>query len=209
MGDLLAEHGWALALNPQERLVATVADGGLAREAGLTQGRGAGLLLCVVDQLEHARLDAGGLHTPASDALDKAVDRRRAAEAELERRLREAEARAQDRRRAQEAERDRWRVQSPADVRAYPPTVVPWPARRPVIEVRAEEAEEWPLDLEALRRLLGEDELAQRVEQPLSTDVECDVPAAVWHLMAVLESRRRGDNPHPMAVRAAIVARCG
>ena len=37
VGDLLAERGWALAVNPQERLVATVAEADLAREAGLIQ----------------------------------------------------------------------------------------------------------------------------------------------------------------------------
>ena len=73
----------------------------------------------------------------------------------------------------------------------------------------ADDEPEWPRDLGTLRRLLGDEELARRVEQPLSTDVECDVPVAVWHLMAVLEARRRGGNPHPMAVRAGIVARCG
>ena len=52
-------------------------------------------------------------------------------------------------------------------------------------------------------------ELARQVEQPLGTNVNCDVPVAVWHLMAVVEARRRGGNPHPMAVRAGIVARCG
>lgn len=204
VGDLLAEHGWALALNPQERLIATVADEDLAREADLTQDRGGGVLLCAVDELDHARLDADGLHTPASDALDKALDLRRAAEAERERRIQEAQARARERSRADEAEREPWRPEQ-----AYPrppaPSVAPQLMRGSVIDAD----QDWPSDIEALRQLLGDDELARRVEQPLPTDVDCDVEPAIWHLMAVLERRRRGDNPHPLAVRAAIVASCG
>ena len=114
VGDLVADHGRALAVNPQERLVATVADAHLAREAGLIHGRSSEPLLCVVDELEHARLDADGLHTAAGDALDKALERRRAAEAERERRMAEAEARDRDRRRALEAERERRRAEAPA-----------------------------------------------------------------------------------------------
>jgi hypothetical protein len=112
--------------------VATVAESDVARRAGLIQGRAGGLLLCVVDELEHARLNADdGIHTPASDALDKALDRRRAADAELERRLIEAEARARDQRRAYEAERERWRAEPPAYPRPYAPSV-----RRPLPAVR-------------------------------------------------------------------------
>lgn len=51
VGDLVAERGWALAVNPQERLVATLAEAYLAREAGLIQGRVGDVLLCVVDEL--------------------------------------------------------------------------------------------------------------------------------------------------------------
>jgi hypothetical protein len=208
VGDLVADQGRALAVNPQERLVATVADAYLAREAGLIRGRSREPLLCVVDELEHARLDADGLHTPAGDALDKALERRRAAEVERERRMAEAEARDRDRRRALEAERERRRVEAPAYPRLPTSSVAPQPERGR-IRVIADDEPDWPRDLGTLRRLIGDDELARRVEQPLSTDVECDVPVAVWHLMAVLEARRRGGNPHPMAVRAGIVARCG
>jgi hypothetical protein len=210
MGDLLAEWGWALGINPQERLVATIAEAGLSREAGLIQGRSGGMLLCVVDTLEDARLDADGLHTPASDALDKAFDRRRAAEAELERRLMEADARARDHRRAREDELEQSRA-VPLGFRRpeAPQSVPPWPTRSRAIDALADEEQDWPSGLEALRRLLGDKELARRLEQPLPTDVECDVPPAIWHLMAVLEARKRGDSPHPMAVRAAIVRRCG
>lgn len=210
VGDLLAERGWALAINPQERLVATIAEGALGREAGLVQGGSGEMLLCVVDTLEDARLDADGLHTPASDALDKALDRRRAAEAELARRRMEAEARARDRRRVRERELERLRAESVGFGRPEaPPNVPAWPGRSRAIEALADEEQDWPSDLDALRGLLGDEELTRHVEQPLPTDVECNVPPAIWHLMAVLEARKRGDNPHPMAVRAAIVARCG
>jgi hypothetical protein len=208
VGDLIAEHGWALAVNPQERLVATAAEAYLAREAGLIRDSPGEPLLCTVDELEHARLDANGLHTPAGDALDKALARRRAAEAERERRMIEAEARAEERRRALDAERERRRDETPRYPRLLTASVPSRPERSP-IRVVADDEPDWPSDLATLRRLLGDDELARRVEQPLSTDVDCDVPAAIWHLMAVLEARRRGGNPHPMAVRAAIVARCG
>lgn len=206
LGDLIAEHGRALAVNPQERLVATVADAHLAREAGLIRVPPSELLLCVVDELEHARLDADGLHTPAGDALDKALKRRRAAEADRERHMAEAEARDREPQRAAEAERRR--VATATYPRLATPSVALRPERDPFRAI-ADDEPDWPRDLGTLWRLLADDELARRVEQPLSTDVECDVPVAIWHLMAVLEARRRGGNPHPMAVRAGIVARCG
>jgi hypothetical protein len=78
-----------------------------------------------------------------------------------------------------------------------------------VVDEPADDEREWPCDVQALRRLLGDDELARRVEQSLTSDVECDVPPAIWHLIAVLERRRRGGDPHPLAIRAAIVGRCG
>jgi hypothetical protein len=64
--------------------------------------------------------------------------------------------------------------------------------------------EDWPRDLKALRRLLGDDDLAQQLEQPLSTDVECGLPAPVWHLMAVLEFRKRDHAAHPLLIRAVL-----
>jgi hypothetical protein len=94
VGDLVARRGWALAINPQERLIATVTTEDLGRAAGVVQDRAAGLLLCVVAELDDARLDGDGLHTAVSDAIDRERERRRAAEAaELERR-RAAEAAA-------------------------------------------------------------------------------------------------------------------
>ena len=122
----------------------------------------------------------------------------------------EAEARARDRRPPHEAEPECWQAEAPAYLGPHALDAPdPWPAAGAAIEVMANEEQDWPRDLDALRRLLGDDELARRVEQPLPTDVECEVTPAIWHLMAVLESRRRGDNPHPMAVRAAIVRGCG
>jgi hypothetical protein len=79
-----------------------------------------------------------------------------------------------------------------------------------VFKALADDDQDWPCDLDALRRLLGDEDLARRVEQPLSTDVKCDVPPAIWHLMAVLEWRKRGSHAHPLAIRAAIVQNgCG
>lgn len=79
-----------------------------------------------------------------------------------------------------------------------------------MINALADSDPRWPTDPEALRRLLDDEELARRLEQPLSTDVVCDVEPAIWHLMAVLEWRERGGDAHPMAVRAAIVMNgCG
>lgn len=170
VGDIISDHGWVVAINPQERLIATVTTSDLARTTHLTQDRHRTPLLCVVDELEHARLDQTGLHTPASDRIDHERERRRAADAERERRL-----------------------QAEAQVSAMVP-----PPRD----------ESWPSNLNALRGLLDDDELARRLEQPLSTDVECDVPPAVWHLMAVLEWRKRGEDAHPQAIRASIVL-CG
>ncbi len=70
VGDLVAERGWALAVNPQERLIATLAEAELVRGAGLVQDRMREALLCIVGELQHARLDAAGVHTPASDSID-------------------------------------------------------------------------------------------------------------------------------------------
>jgi hypothetical protein len=164
-------------------------------------------LLCIVDELEDARLDADGLHTSASDAIDQHLSRRRAAEAE--RRRVEAQARARARR-AAEAQVESRRTEAKASVRAEAPPVAPRPARVPASEALPGAWQEWPCDLQALRRLLGDEDLARRVEQPLSTDVECNLPPAIWHLMAVLELRNRGGDAHPLAIRAAIAGNgCG
>lgn len=207
VGDIIANHGWVVAINPQERLIATVTTSDLARTAHLTQDRHRTPLLCVVDELEHARLDQHGLHTPASDRIDQERERRRVAEAERERRL-QAEAQARARRAAQDAERAGARAAPRAPKHPVPPGILP-PTQASAL-VPPPRDESWPSDLNALRRLLDDDDLARRLEQPLSTDVECDVPPAVWHLMAVLEWRKRGGDAHPQAIRASIVlSGCG
>jgi hypothetical protein len=207
VGDIVADRGWVIAINPQERLIATVTTSDLARSAQLTQDRNRTPLLCVVDELEHARLDQNGLHTPASDRIDEERERRRAAEAEGQRRL-EAEALARARRAAEDSERARAHAEALAS--SHPaPSRIEHPAQ-PAARLTSPHDERWPSDLNTLRRLLGNEDLARRLEQPLSTDVECHVPAAVWHLMAVLEWRQRGKDAHPLAVRASIVlSGCG
>jgi len=210
VGDLVADRGWALAINPQERLIATVTTGDLARAARVVQGRHGSVLLCAVAELEHARLDADGLHTPVSDAVDRELERRRAAElerrrvaeAEQERRRREAQARVQAIQTTEHQPELAPTAHSPSDLRP--------PARSAVPNALSDNDPKWPTDLDGLRRLLDDEDLARRLEQPLGTDVACDVEPAIWHLMAVLEWRKRGGDAHPMAVRAAIVMnRCG
>jgi hypothetical protein len=199
VGDLVSRRGWALAINPQERLIATVTTENLGRAATSVQGGAGGLLLCVVAELDDARLDGDGLHTAVSDGVDQELERRRALEADLERQRRDAEARV---RALQATERQPPATPSPSDLR--PPT-------RPAVRNALVDSDlRWPTDLQALRRLLDDEDLARRLEEPLSTDVMCDVESAIWHLMAVLEWRKRGGDAHPMAVRAAIVMNgCG
>jgi hypothetical protein len=210
VGELVAEHGWALAVNPQECLIATVTTGELARAVGLIGGRTRGELVCAIDQLEHARLDADGVHTPASDAVDGELDRRRLAEAERERRRVEAQAVARAHLAANARLDGRLAAEAQPLIRPDVPRIPSGITSVPVRAALPDREESWPRDLDALRRLVGDDELAQRLEQPLSTDVECDVPPAIWHLMAVLEWRRRGGEAHPLAIRAAIVQNgCG
>jgi hypothetical protein len=61
-----------------------------------------------------------------------------------------------------------------------------------------------PRDLPSLRALLDDQNLARQLEQPLATDVECGQPAAVWHLVAALEFRKRNYTAHPLLVRAVL-----
>jgi hypothetical protein len=84
--------------------------------------------------------------------------------------------------------------------------VSPEPAAATQVAIVPDEDRNWPRELVALRQRLGDGELTRRLEQPLSTDVDCGVPAPIWHLMAVLEWRRHGETAHPMAIRAAIIA---
>jgi len=83
-----------------------------------------------------------------------------------------------------------------------PLPALPQPTPGSVVRALPDDEERWPRDLEALRRRLGGQELERRVEPPPSTDVEYDVPLAIWHLMTVLEWRRRGSYAHPLAIRA-------
>jgi len=226
VGDVVADRGWALVVDPQERLIATVAEARLMQGAGVVviQGRARAALLCLVDELERARLDADGLHTPVSDVVDRELERRRAAEAAESQRRRAAEAAESERRRAAEVEFERgWReareqgrtLRAPEHQNELSPTAhSSSDLRRPpgsaVLSALGDKDLKWPTNLEGLRRLLDDADLARRLEQPLSTDVACDVEPAIWHLMAVLEWRKRGGDAHPMAVRAAIVMnRCG
>ena len=207
VGGIIADHGWVVAINPQERLIATVTTSDLARTARLTQDRHRTPMLCVVDELEHARLDQNGLHTRASDRIDQERERRRAAEAERERRL-QAEAQARARRAAQNAERAVAHAAAPVSDHPVPPRIQPPTQVSAMIPPPRDES--WPSDLNALRALLDDGERARRLEQPLSTDVKCDVQPPVWHLMAVLEWRKRGEDAHPQAIRASIVlSGCG
>jgi len=210
VGDLIADRGWALAVNPQERLIATVTTGDLARAAGGIHGRRGGLLLCVVGELERARLDADGLHTLVSDAVDQELERRRAAEAAESERRRAAEAEQERRRRDAQAQVHATEHQIKLAPTAHSPSDLRPLARSAVPDALSDNDPKWPTDLEGLCRLLDDEDLARRLEQPLSTDVACDVEPAIWHLMAVLEWRKRGADAHPMAVRAAIVMNgCG
>ena len=213
VGDAVADRGWVLVVDPQERLIATVAEARLMQGAGLVpmQGRARAALLCVVDELERARLDADGLHTRVSDAVDRELERRRAAEAAEVERHRAAEVQLErgwrEAREQVRAIHAPGRQLSPA---AHAPSDLRRPPRSALRSALGEKDLKWPTDLEGLRRLLDDEDLARLLEQPLSTDVACDVEPAIWHLMAVLECRKRGGDAHPMAVRAAIVMnRCG
>jgi hypothetical protein len=220
VGELIAEQGWALSINPEDRLIATLVDGDIARTAGLVHRHSRHPLLCIVDELDHVRLTADGLHTPASDAIDKELARREAAEeqrrlveeaAAAELRRRAATARAAAERSATEPSRSEapvlqpWLARLPLQQDAQHGFATPIPARVSAPRSAADPREEdWPHDLEALRRLLGDDDLAQQLDQSLSTDVECGLPAAVWHLMAVLEFRKREYAAHPLLIRAVL-----
>lgn len=208
VGDIVAHDGWAIAINPQERLIATITTCDLARSAKLLTARPKDKLLCFVDSLEHARLDGEGMHTPVSEAIDEEMAREQAREDELLRRWKE-EDRTRTLREA-ETQRAAPGPERPPSSHAFAPMPTHELTHEPAVSGSSPYEDAWPSHLDALRRLLGDESLAQRLEQPLSTDVECDVPPAVWHLMAVLEWRRRGGDAHPHAVRASIVQHgCG
>lgn len=219
--DLLHNAGWALAVNPQERLIATLVNSHIANAAGLARGRPHAEALCIVDDLDKARLDATGLHTSASDRIDVALARLKATE---EARRKAGEQRAADAARQQakieaqrataaaqqEARRARFAAEEQRRRDSISNSLMSAAAARPAETDRWQEharqspTRDWPTDLSALRTLLGDPALAQQLEQPLATDVHCDQPAAVWHLMAALEYRKRNYAAHPLAIRAVL-----
>lgn len=69
-GTIILLHRAAIAVNPQERLVATVLAASVARDAGLVPNtRLDHPNVCVVDDLDACRLDETGLVTPALTTL--------------------------------------------------------------------------------------------------------------------------------------------
>jgi hypothetical protein len=219
VGDLLFQRGWALAINPQERLIATLMSAGTARAAGMSRGPSHGELLCVVDDLENARLDGGGLHAPASDVCDKALARRRAAEAVRRRAAaNRAAAAAKDQvRRSTESARTTMTGQAPIAEPATQRPLHAGPAGSRLEQNGAASTagkapsalshqfeQDWPRDPSALRALLGDENLARQLERPLPSDVQCGQPAAIWHLMAALEYRKRNCTAHPLLIRAVL-----
>jgi len=166
------------------------------------------------DGIETLAVDAGVLAAPRLAAQRAAQLSARASEVasgqEEQGERRETDALALERaRRAANAQLDRRLTEERERERAHTGSTSPVPSHGRLAGLLGEGERDWPRDLEALRRLLGDANLARRLEEPLSTDVECDVPPAVWHLMAALELRRRGGEAHPLAIRAAIVASCG
>lgn len=71
VAELLVESGWALAVNPEQRLVATVLDGYVALRAGLLprSTRIPHPLLCLVCALDSCALTEHGLTTPTAEHL--------------------------------------------------------------------------------------------------------------------------------------------
>ena len=164
-------------------------------------------MLCVVDELEHARLDADGL-TSCRRRLDEELERRRAAEAEHERcgwrKPRRATANVAVPKRPNASGGE---LSAPAYPRLPTSSVAPRPERGP-IRVIADDEPDWPRDVgiaAAAARRRGA--RAPVSGSRLSTDVACDVPVAIWraHGCAGGATERAGDPP-PMAVRAGIVA---
>ena len=71
VGEMLLWNGWAIAVNPEQRLVATLLDAYVALRAGLLP-RSAPMphpLLCLVCELDRCRLTEHGLATPTTQRL--------------------------------------------------------------------------------------------------------------------------------------------
>jgi hypothetical protein len=71
VGELADRDGWALAVNPDQRLVATVIDSYIAGDAGLIDPRAysAYPVLCIVCELDACRLSERGVVTPTVERL--------------------------------------------------------------------------------------------------------------------------------------------
>jgi len=71
VGELLLWGGWAIAVNPEQRLVATLVDAYAALRAGLLPraARTPHPLLCLVCKLDRCRLTGHGLETPTTQRL--------------------------------------------------------------------------------------------------------------------------------------------
>ena len=85
VGELAYRAGFALAVSPEHRLVATLVSPYAAQDAGLLKHRGGAAypLLCIVCTLDACRLTEHGLQTPAAQRLlehrrqrDRAVEHR-------------------------------------------------------------------------------------------------------------------------------------
>ncbi len=71
VGEIVYRAGWAVAVNPEQRLVATLVGSYLARDAGLIDRRAysAYPLLCIVCELDACRLSERGVLTPTAERL--------------------------------------------------------------------------------------------------------------------------------------------
>jgi hypothetical protein len=71
VGEIAYRDSWALAVNPEQRLIATVVDSYAARDAGLIDRRAPSAypLLCIVCELGACRLSERGVLTPTVERL--------------------------------------------------------------------------------------------------------------------------------------------
>ncbi len=199
--------GWALAVNPQERLVATIAERGLAEKRGWSRAvrRDAAV------RRRHAR--GGRDETPkGSHPGQLCVEKARIAGAPPRPSPRGAWRRwrsAPDDQRVLTAEVDRRASRARVVSRRGGAAHVPPAARSRAVEALADEDQEWPSHLEALRRLLGDG--GARAAPRATAGDRCRTLCAPRDVAShgCSRIRKRGDSPHPMAVRAAIVADAG
>lgn len=71
VGDIAFRCGWALAVNPEQRLVGTVVRSYIARDVGLVDRRTCSTypFLCIVCELDACRLSEHGVLTPVAQRL--------------------------------------------------------------------------------------------------------------------------------------------